>query len=264
MEEKKLRNIKWFVAGLLIVAIIIGGIYVLGSRNMAKTAVFSNDPETGIKMWIDAANQKDINRLYDLAPDEIKQQMTLARFEEANLNSSILQPGSSIASYDVIDKKQNGTFAQINARVFLLPPGAQGNLSQEIPVSDHFDLFYEHGEWKIWTDSETGIQRWIDAINVRDIDRVYDLAPDEIKKQIPLAQFKKENINNTFLQPGNSFVNFTPIEKKQNATSAQIIAQVFLHMPTNKLAQGSDIAIFYKFALYYEHGEWKIWTLDYT
>ena len=130
MEEKKLRNIKWFVAGLLIVAIIIGGIYVLGSRNMAKTAVFSNDPETGIKMWIDAANQKDINRLYDLAPDEIKQQMTLARFEESNLNSSILQPGSSIASYDVIDKKQNGTFAQINARVFLLPPGAQGNLSQ--------------------------------------------------------------------------------------------------------------------------------------
>ena len=37
---------------------------------------------------------------------------------------------------------------------------------------------------------------WIDAFNSRDIDRIYDLAPDEIKQHVTLAQFKEENIDN--------------------------------------------------------------------
>ena len=264
MEEKKLKNIKWFVAGLFLIAIIVGCVYTLDSKSVAKSSVQTTDPETGLKMWIKAVNLKNTDSLYDLVPDEIKQQMTSAQFKEYNVNNTILKPGSSLPGYNIIDKKQNGTYAQIVAKVLLLQPGMGGNSSPEIvPLSYQFDLYYEHGEWKIWTDSETGLQMWIDAFNSRDIDRIYDLAPDEIKQHVTLAQFKEENINNTYLQPGNSFTGYTLLDKRQNATYAQIITATRLQRSASQGNSSLETSIEYKFALYYEHGEWKIWTLNF-
>jgi len=263
MEEKRLQHIKWFVAGLLLITLIVGSVYVLDSKNLpGKHSVPSTDPETGVQMWIEAMNQRNIDRVYDFAPDEIKEQRTLAQFKEDNRNNTFLKPEYSFINYSVTDKKQNGTYAQIVARVFLQQPETQKTPGLEVPLYYKFDLYNEHGEWKTWMDPETGIQMWIEAVNEGDIDRLYDLAPDEIKEQRTLAQFKVDNLNNTFLQPGNYFINYNVIDKQQNATYAEIIAQVFFHQPANQQnTPGTDIPIQYKFALYYQHGEWKIWTL---
>ena len=172
---------------------------------------------------MEAVNAGNVDRLYDLAPDEIKEQRTLVQFEGDNRNNTFLQPGYDFTGYRVIDKKQNGTYAQIIAEVHYQQPENQGTPGTKAPRLYTFDLFYEHGEWKVWTDAETGVQMWIAAVNARDLDRVYDLAPDAIKQQISLAQFKESNINNSFLQPGDYYTDYNVIDKGQNATNAQII-----------------------------------------
>jgi hypothetical protein len=265
MEEKNLKRIKWIVIGLFLFAFIAGSVYVLSSNNsLGKSSAQIPDPETGIQMWMKAMNLKYVDRVYDLAPDEIKEQRTLDQYKEDNLNSTFLLPDTSFTSYTVIDKKQNGTYAEIDAQVIMQLPGKQGNPSPEVPLYYKFDLFYEHGEWKVWVDAETGIQMWIEAFNARNIDRVYDLAPDEIKSVVTLAQYKEDNLNNTLLQPGYSFVNYGVINKKQNATYSEIIAQLFMQQPGKQGNPGPEVPIQYKFGLYYEHGEWKIWMLNFS
>jgi hypothetical protein len=152
MEEKTLKNIKWLVAGLILVICLIGSVYVLEHKNMEKSSVPSADPETGIKMWIDAVNQRNIDRVYDLSPDQIKQQLTLPQMKENNLNNTLLQPGFRFTDYKVVDKQQNGTNAKIAATLILqFPPSQESTEGKLVPVRYNFALFYQHGEWKIWT-----------------------------------------------------------------------------------------------------------------
>jgi hypothetical protein len=235
----------------------------LNGKNLPETpSVKIADPETGVHMWMNAVNAGNVVRLYDLAPDEIKKQRTLVQFEGDNVNSTFLLTGYDFTSYRVIDKKQNGTYAQIIADVDYQQPENQGTPDTKSPLIYTFDLFYEHGEWKVWTDAETGIQMWIAAVNARDLDRVYDLAPDTIKQRINLTPFKESNINNSFLQPGNFYSDYTVIDKEQNATDAQIDAQLFFNQSADMGNASHETPISYRFGLYYEHGEWKIWTLD--
>jgi|GEM_PF-1766799 hypothetical protein len=152
VEEKRLKKIKWLIAGLVLIALIIGSIYVLSNKiPFGKSSSPLTDPERGIQNWIEAVNQRNINRVYDLAPDEIKQQRTLAQFKEDNLNNTFLQPDHYFINYTVIDKKQNATYAQIIAQIFLHQPADQGTLGSEVPIQYKFALYYEHGEWKLWT-----------------------------------------------------------------------------------------------------------------
>ena len=109
---------------------------------------------------------------------------------------------------------------------------------------------------------ESGIQNWIDAFNARNIDLVYNMSPDEIKKQISLSDFRKANVNNSLLNPGNTFLNFTAYDKTQNGTYAQIKAQILLKIPPNpNNTNGTLVPVQYTFALFFEHGEWKVWTI---
>jgi hypothetical protein len=151
MNEKRVKKIKWLVAGLLILAFIVGGIYVLSSKIPPRQLIPLTNPETGIQNWIDAVNQRNIDRVYDLAPDEIKNQVTLVQFKEENVNNTILEPGFRFTNFTVINKQQNATYAQILAQVLLLKPANQGTLGTEIPIQYRFALYHEHGEWKIWT-----------------------------------------------------------------------------------------------------------------
>jgi hypothetical protein len=136
------------------------------------------------------------------------------------------------------------------------------NTDTNVPLIYTFDLFYEHDEWKVWTDAETGLQMWIAAVNARDLGRVYDLAPDAVKQQISLAQFKENNLNNSFLQPGDYYSDYSLIDKVQNATFGQIHAQLIFNQSAEKGNTSTETPMSYRFGLYYEHGEWKIWTLD--
>jgi hypothetical protein len=154
MEKKgKSTQMKWVVAGLIIILIIVGSaIVILNNKNLiVKTSGPSTDPETGIQNWIEAVNGRNIDRLYDLAPDEIKGQRTLDQFREDNTNNILFKQGNYLYNYTLMDKKQNGTSAQIIAEISLHQPENQGTPGQEIPIFYKFSLFYEHGEWKIWT-----------------------------------------------------------------------------------------------------------------
>jgi hypothetical protein len=151
MEEEKAKQIKWLIAGLLIILFICGSTLILLNNKPAKSSIPSTDPETGILMWLDAVNGRNIDRVYDLAPDEIKQQVTLARFKDDNLNNTFLQPGNNFLNFSVIDKKQNGTYAQIIAQVWFRQSANQSVQMTDIPINYKFALYYQHGEWKIWT-----------------------------------------------------------------------------------------------------------------
>ena len=152
-EEKKSIQKKWFVTGLIIILIIAGGaIVILNTQNfITQSSVPSTDPETGLKMWIEAVNGRNIDRLYDLAPDEIKDQRTRDQFKNDNKNNILFKPGNYLDNYTLLDKKQNATSAQIVAEISLHQPENQETPGQEIPIFYKFALFYEHGEWKIWT-----------------------------------------------------------------------------------------------------------------
>ena len=153
MEEKMSKQLRWLVGGLLIVLFIIGSFNVFLSKNppAEKSQVPSVDPEQGLQNWIEAVNGRNIDRIYDLSPDDIKQQRTLVQFREDNINNTILRPGYYFLNYSVINKKQNGTYAQIIAQVFLHQPENSGSLGPEVPLQYKFALYYQHGEWKIWT-----------------------------------------------------------------------------------------------------------------
>jgi hypothetical protein len=152
MKEKWIKNITWIAAGLLLIALIVGCISVLGSKTTSDSLrVPLTQPETGLQMWVDAMNQRNMDRLYDLSPDEIKNEVTLAKFKEDNLNNTLLQSGYDFINYSVIDRKENGTYAQITAQIWLHQPANQSSLGPEIPLLYKFALYYQHGEWKIWT-----------------------------------------------------------------------------------------------------------------
>jgi hypothetical protein len=152
MVKKIPGNGGWIVVALFIFALAIGCTNIIHTNNQSQSRDFPQGaPETGIQNWINAINQKDIVRLYDLSPDEIKRELTLDQFREENSNNTLLQPGYGFVNYTVVDKKQNGTYAQIFAQVWKqYPPNPQNKLGPEVPVYYTFALFYEHNEWKIW------------------------------------------------------------------------------------------------------------------
>ena len=258
-----LSNNTWILLGVVLIVLAIGIVCIVNNPNLSgKSPEKLPDPETGIHLWMNAMNTGNGDRLYDLAPDEIKEQMTLVQFQKDNLNNAFTHPGYVLNTYHVIDKIQNGTYAQIVAEVYYQQTGTGGKTEMGAPIWYTFDLFYEHGEWKLWADSESGLQGWLAAVNARDLDRVYDLAPDAVKQQISLTQFKEKNVNNSFLQPGNFYSDYTILDKEQNATYSQIKAEFFYEHSANQGNTSQASPIFYRFGLYHEHGEWKIWELS--
>ncbi len=153
MDEQRIREIKWLVAGLILILLIAGSVSViLNTRNSPeKSSVPLTDPETGLQNWIEAVNGRNIDRVYNLFPDEIQQQRTLNQFKEDNINNTLLRQGSYFINYTVMDKKQNGTYAQLIAQVYLHQSVNQTTLGPDVPIYYKFGLYYQHGEWKIWT-----------------------------------------------------------------------------------------------------------------
>ena len=124
----------------------------LHDSSMNKTTVSASDPETGIEEWMDAVNHKDVNRLYALAPDEIKQQVSYDQFVKDNEDNILFKPGLEFTNYTVLNKTVNQSDAKITALLVLQKP-VSGNSTQNesIPVLYTFILRYEEGQWKVWT-----------------------------------------------------------------------------------------------------------------
>jgi len=113
----------------------------------------ASDPEQAIQTWGDAVNARDYAKLYNLAPESIKRQISLQNFTSIQQNNSFLQPGSSIAGFQVINRTIiNETTVTVTGALIIDSP-VSGNTSSptEIPVYIKFLEFYENGEWRVWT-----------------------------------------------------------------------------------------------------------------
>jgi len=111
------------------------------------------DPETGITAWISAVNNHDYNRVYDLAPEAIHEQINRSAFIFAQSDNKLLPPGNVIKGYSVIDKKVSANYAEITVQLNLHAAATQNASSEEIPVFIKFVEIFENGEWKVWTTS---------------------------------------------------------------------------------------------------------------
>jgi hypothetical protein len=154
MEEEKAKQIKWLVAGIIVILVIAGSaIVILNNKNVIRnTSLPSMDPETGIQIWITAVNTRDYPRLYSLAPDSMRQQLDEATFTQAQEGNPLLRSGNKITGYQVLNQTLVGNNATITAQLILETTGeGNGNLTQKIPLYIKFLETFEHGEWKVWT-----------------------------------------------------------------------------------------------------------------
>ena len=143
---------KWgILAGLLILAFSTG----CTSAGISDISKRSNppDPETAIISWMDAVNHKDVQRLYLLAPDEIKNQVTYEQFVKANEGNLLFtESGLSFTNYTVLNETGNQSEATISAMLIMQKPVSKNSTNMEsVPVFYTFTMMYEDNQWKVWT-----------------------------------------------------------------------------------------------------------------
>jgi len=137
--------------GLLLLAISAGCILSTspdGSRSSSQQS-----PDTAIVSWIDAVNHKDLERLYLLAPDEIRNQISYEQFEMVNKNNKLLtDPNLTVTSYTVINETANLSDAEAMTVLIMQRPVSENSTNMEsIPVFYTFVMKYENSQWKVWT-----------------------------------------------------------------------------------------------------------------
>jgi hypothetical protein len=91
-------------------------------------------------------NSKDIPRLYALSPSIIRSNISEQDFIRANEDNLLLKPGVVFSNPEIINKTSDVSEATIKAMVVVDRPG-----SGSVPVFYTFHLFFEDGEWKVWT-----------------------------------------------------------------------------------------------------------------
>jgi len=145
----------WFVSLLLLSSILSGCTMtdLSSTKNNNLNTIYSY-PELGIQEWVNAVNTKDVKALYNLEPDSVKQQISYAQFVTMNEQNQLLEPNSSLTSFEVLNETRNGTSAN-----FIIIANWQGTVAQNstqiktAPIFYHFKEIFEDGIWKVWTES---------------------------------------------------------------------------------------------------------------
>jgi hypothetical protein len=139
---------KWYsgiiIAGCIAACIFIAG--CTGNSSLFNKSSVQLQPETGIDNWIAALNSKDIPRLYTLSPSVIRSNISEQDFIRANEDNILLKPGVGFTDLEIINKTSDMSKATIKASVIVDQPG-----TGRTPVFYTFQLFFEDGEWKVWT-----------------------------------------------------------------------------------------------------------------
>jgi hypothetical protein len=155
--------------------------------------------------------------------------------------------------------------ADFMAKKWLLYTGIIAGLVIAVSVCgcvSHPDLFSKNISQP---DPDTGIDAWVQAMNAHDTVQLYYLAPEEVQTQVSLAQFEKDNANNTLLQSDKFISGYQTLNETRNATTANIKAVVSLHqnVPGNS-TQTQTIPLYLNFEEWYENGGWKVWTIPWS
>ena len=135
------------ITGLTII-IVCGLILALC---LAGCAQQRSDPETGLKNWVSAVNSHDYGQVYDLAPQEIRSQISRQDFIAAQNGNPFVAPGNIIRSYQVVNKTQVGDNAELTAGLTLYVPGSANATPGNVFIFLKFLEVFEDGEWKVWT-----------------------------------------------------------------------------------------------------------------
>ncbi|MFZ2074581.1 MAG: hypothetical protein WB986_04390 [Methanoregula sp.] len=111
-----------------------------------------------------------------------------------------------------------------------------------------------------YSDPETGIHNWVDAVNSKDIVKLYDLEPYGFKQEVSLKQFVTVNQDNEFISPNATLTGYEILNKTSNATVANLRVVVYWYGPVSpNSTQMETIPMFYNFEELFENGEWKVW-----
>ena len=97
-------------------------------------------------------NAHDVSGLYNLAPEGIRDQVSLEQFVSANMNNTLISPDKAITGYKILNETSNATMANIKV-VLLLRQNVSANSveTETIPLYLNFEEWFENGEWKVWT-----------------------------------------------------------------------------------------------------------------
>ncbi len=139
------------VAAGLLVLIVVCGCTAATNSVLIKNPPYP-DPETGIIAWIDAINAHDVSGLYNLAPEGIRDQVSLEQFINANTNNTLLTPDKAITGYKILNETSNATMANFKVALLLHQNVSADSVQREtIPLYLNFEEWLENGVWKVWT-----------------------------------------------------------------------------------------------------------------
>ena len=113
----------------------------------------ASDPQQAIQEWGNAVNARDYAKLYNLAPQAIKSQVSLQDFVSSQQNNSFFQPNSSIAGFQVLNQSviNETTVTVTGALIMNVPLSGNASSVSQIPVYIKFVESYENGAWRVWT-----------------------------------------------------------------------------------------------------------------
>jgi hypothetical protein len=135
---------------ILVFVSISGCTATLPGATVNKTLGSYPDPQTGIVKWVNEMNNRDLYGLYQLAPGEVRQQISYEQFEQANQNNELFTPGWAFTNVTILNETINQSVVTIKAQLLLNVPGSNSTQSQTIPIYDTYTLTYEDNEWKVW------------------------------------------------------------------------------------------------------------------
>jgi hypothetical protein len=151
MERKISTAMCCFAIGLLVLILACGCLATKPS-GLSENPSLQPDPDTGLIAWMEAINTHDVTGLYNLAPEEIRDQVSLDQFEKANMNNSLMTQDKAVTGYKILNETGNATMTNIRVELLLRQNVSADSLQTEtIPLYLNFEEWYEKGEWKVWT-----------------------------------------------------------------------------------------------------------------
>lgn len=124
-------------------------------------------------------------------------------------------------------------------------------------ISENNSVFIEKSQN---TNPESGIVKWMDAMNSHNADSLYEMSPGIIKKEINKVDFLKVNEQNAMFIDNISFVDYRIINKTQYNNHATTTAELVMARPDPISGNVTYSPIFYTFNEFFEDNEWKVWA----
>ena len=131
--------------GSIFFTILIIFVFISGCVNVnTKPSNSIPDPEEGVKNFVDALNQKDATKLFNLYSEESKANRSM----DSLYNSLHEGPGPIIINYTVSDKEIKGNKAWVNVRFIAELPDPY-DIIKPTPINLTRAFILEDNQWKM-------------------------------------------------------------------------------------------------------------------